>query len=141
MFELVVKLVIVSHFNNSLKKSLNLLIGVTHTEITQLGFIRSLARFLSETKAIQNYDTNTEYTIDQLYELINPSWDNEDIQIQTYPLKKILDTVLAENALVDFDPWTKKLPAAHFDSEAFVNASRRIMKIRRTSTNFFYRII
>ena len=110
---------------------------MTHTEITQLGFIRSLARYLSETKSIKDYDAKTEYTVDELYELINPSWDENDILVQTYPLKKILDIILAENALVDFDSWTKKLPAAHFDSEAFVNGSRRIMKLRRTSTNLF----
>ena len=57
----------------------------------------------------------------------------EKVLLETYPLKSILDTILAENALVDVDQWTKKLPAAHFDSEAFSNASRRIIKIRRIS--------
>ena len=111
--------------------------GLTHTEITQLGFLRSLARFLFETKAINNYNHDDEYTIDQLYELMNPTWNNEKLHVQTYPLKSILDTILAENALVDFDRWTKKLSAAHFDSEAFANASRRIIKIRRISTYEF----
>jgi hypothetical protein len=103
--------------------------------MTQLAFIRSLARFLFETKAIKdNYDSTEEYTVDQLYQLIHPSWTMEKIELETYPLKSILDIVLAENALVDFDHWTKKLSAAHFDSEAFANGSRRILKIRRIST-------
>ncbi len=37
------------------------------------------------------------------------------------------------DALVDFDSDTKKLSPAHFDSEAFVNGSRRIRKLRETS--------
>jgi hypothetical protein len=35
--------------------------------------------------------------------------------------------------MVDMDRWTKKLPAAHFDSEAFSNGSRRMIKIRQIS--------
>ena len=69
---------------------------------------------------------------------MNPKWNENDILVQTYTLKKILDTILSENALVDFDRWTKKLPAAHFDSEACLNASRRILKIRRISTKFSF---
>lgn len=104
--------------------------------MTQLAFTRALTRFLYETKVISSFDHNKEYTIDQLYELAYPTWTKEQIHLQTYPLKSILDTILAENALVDFDSWTKKLSAAHFDSEGFLNGSRRIMKLRRTSKNF-----
>jgi hypothetical protein len=62
-----------------------------------------------------------------------PNWSREKRHIQSYPLKSVLDTILVENALVDIDQSTKKLPAAHFDSEAFRNASRRMIKIRRIS--------
>jgi hypothetical protein len=103
--------------------------------MTQAAFIRSLGRFLFDTKAINDYDSTKEYTVDQLYQLIHPTWPMEKIELQTYPLKSILDIILSENALVDFDHWTKKLSAAHFDSEAFANGSRRILKIRRTSTS------
>ena len=62
-----------------------------------------------------------------------PKWTTEKLHIHSYPLKSILDTILAENAMVDMDRWTKKLPAAHFDSEGFRNGSRRLIKIRRIS--------
>jgi hypothetical protein len=111
-----------------------LFIGITHTEITQIAFLRSLARYFLETKAIHKYEINNkEYTIDELYRLTYPHWSNEKLHIQSYPLKSILDTLLVENAMVDMDRATKKLPAAHFDSEAFRNASRRMIKIRQTS--------
>jgi hypothetical protein len=114
-----------------------LIIGITHTEITQIAFVRSLARYFLETKAIQKYEIkNKEYTIDELYRLTYPKWSTEKLHIQSYPLKSILDTLLAENALVDMDRWTKKLPAAHFDSEALSNASRRMIKIRNISKSF-----
>ncbi len=115
-----------------------ILIGITHTDITQIAFVRSLARYLLETKAINKYEIkNTEYTIDELYRLTYPKWSTEKLHIQSYPLKSILDTLLVENALVDMDRWTKKLSAAHFDSEAFSNASRRMIKIRKISKSFF----
>lgn len=114
--------------------SIDSLLGVTHTEITQVAFLRCLARYLLETKAIHKYEINhREYTIDELYRMTYPQWSNEKLHIHSYPLKSILDTILAENAMVDMDRWTKKLPAAHFDSEAFRNASRRLMKIRQIS--------
>jgi hypothetical protein len=131
--DLVVKRVIVSLiglYPFLINICFHLLTGITHTEITQLGFVRSLTRFLFETKAIHEHE---EYTIDQLYQLMYPTWSIKKLQLQIYPLKSILDTILAENALVDFDRWTKKLPTAHFDSEAFANGSRRILKIRRIS--------
>ncbi|UJR36871.1 hypothetical protein I4U23_029584 [Adineta vaga] len=110
--------------------------SITHTEITQIAFVRSLARYLLETKAIQKYEIeNKEYTIDELYTLTYPDWSEEKLHIQTYPLKSILDTLLVENAMVDIDRSTKKLPAAHFDSEAFSNASRRMIKMRQIIIN------
>ncbi|CAF1165865.1 unnamed protein product [Adineta steineri] len=111
--------------------------SITHTEITQIAFVRSLARYLLEIKAIHKYEinNNTEYSIDDLYELTYPEWSKEKLHIQTYPLKSVLDTLLVENAFVDIDKWTKKLPAAHFDSEAFSNASRRMIKIRKIIIN------
>ncbi len=115
-----------------------ILIGITHTDITQIAFVRSLARYLLETKAINKYEIkNTEYTIDELYRLTYPKWSTEKLHIQSYPLKSILDTLLVENALVDMDRSTKKLSAAHFDSEAFSNASRRMIKLRKISKSFF----
>jgi hypothetical protein len=135
----VVKLVKVS-FDLSRFNSIQILIliGITHTDITQIAFVRSLARYLLETKAINKYEIkDTEYTIDELYRLTYPKWSTEKLHIQSYPLKSILDTLLVENALVDMDRWTKKLSAAHFDSEAFSNASRRMIKIRKISKSFF----
>lgn len=131
-FVLVVKQVKVNSF--SCISFVFLLLGVTHTEITQVAFLRCLGRYLLETKAIEKYEINNrEYNIDELYRLTYPRWSNEKLHIHSYPLKSILDTILAENAMVDMDQWTKKLPAAHFDSEAFRNASRRMIKIRQIS--------
>ena len=107
-------------------------IGITHSEITQIAFVRTLARYFLETKAVQKYElVNREYTIDELYHMTYPNWSKEKLHIYSYPLKSVIDTLLAENAMVDIDAWTKKLPAAHFDSEAFSNASRRMIKIRK----------
>ncbi len=132
-----VKLVKVRISSITFKKSLRF-IGTTHTEITQIAFVRCLARYLLETKAIKKYEINNkEYTIDELYRLTYPDWSTEKLHIHSYPLKSILDTLLSENAMVDMDAWTKKLPAAHFDSEAFSNASRRMIKMRQKSKLFF----
>ncbi|CAF0781140.1 unnamed protein product, partial [Rotaria sordida] len=111
--------------------------SVTHTEITQQAFIRSLARYFIDTHSIRSQDINKnqEYTIDELYWLAYPHWTTQQEHQRTYPLKSILDTILSENGLVDFDAWTKKLPAAHFDSEAFSNGSRRIIKLRQRIIN------
>lgn len=132
---LVVKLVkVILKFSFSITTKYFIIIGITHTEITQIAFLRSLARYLLETKAVHKYEIqNKEYTIDELYRMTYPHWSNEKLHIQSYPLKSILDTLLSENALVDMDRATKKLPAAHFDSEAFSNASRRMIKIRQIS--------
>ncbi|CAF4276509.1 unnamed protein product, partial [Rotaria magnacalcarata] len=103
------------------------MIGITHTEITQQAFIRSLARYFLDTHAIRTQEIyhSQEFTIDELYHLAYPHWTTKQVRQRSYPLKSILDAILAENGLVDFDAWTKKLPAAHFDSEAFSNGSRR----------------
>ena len=102
-----------------------------------MAFVRTLARHLLETKATQKYEIeNQEYTIDELYALTYPDLSEEELHLQTYPLKSVLDTLLVENAMVDMDKWTKKLPAAHFDSEAFSNASRRMIKMRQISKVF-----
>jgi hypothetical protein len=38
---------------------------------------------------------------------------------------------MTNDALVDFDEKTRHVSAAHFDDEAFVNASRRILQFRQ----------
>ena len=38
---------------------------------------------------------------------------------------------MTKNVLVDFDEKTKKVSTAHYDSEAFVNSSRRILQFRQ----------
>jgi len=121
-------------------------LGITHTEITQLGFIRSLARFFYDTRIRPNNNNggtineqtyfSTEYTIDDLYKLAYPSYSQTQIEFYSLPLKFILDVVMTHNTLVDFNSFTKKLSAAHFDSEAFLNGSRRIRQFRETS-NFY----
>lgn len=111
--------------------------GITHSELTQIGFVRSFARYLFENKTIRSRRLRKKhFTVDQLFHFIYPKLSKEKLQIQSYPLKSILDTIVAENAFVDFNGSSKKLPAAHFDSEAFLNGSRRMIKLRRSSTNF-----
>lgn len=117
-------------------------LGLTHSEITGLGFVRSLARYLYETQIFQSRSNSsqpisdeefltTKYTINDLYKLAHPELDRFDIELYTLPVKFILDTLMTQNVLVDFNPKTKKLSAAHFDSEAFLNGSRRILRLRQ----------
>jgi hypothetical protein len=117
--------------------------GITHAEITQLAVIRSLARFFFDTRLFAN-DTNatfvneeayfaTEYTIDDLYELAHPEYNAFELTSCSLPLKFIVDSMITENALVDFDDSTRKVSAAHYDDEAFINASRRILQFRDRS--------
>ncbi|CAF4915776.1 unnamed protein product [Rotaria sp. Silwood1] len=119
--------------------------SITHTEITQAGFIRCLARFFYDTRIHPNnnnghtvnekeYFTNA-HTIDDLYKLAYPAYSQAQVELYSLPLKLVLDFVMTSNALVDFDPKTKKLSAAHFDSEAFINGSRRILRLRKTVVN------
>jgi hypothetical protein len=112
--------------------------GITHTEITQLAFIRSLARFFLDTAApsqSQKGATADEFyapnTIDELYQLAHPDWTSDRVALHSYPLKSVVDLIQVRNALVDLNPATKNLPSAHFDSESFVAANRRIMELRR----------
>ncbi|UJR16530.1 hypothetical protein I4U23_003430 [Adineta vaga] len=117
------------------------LTSITHADITELAFIRSLARFFYETRIVSNNRNggsmkeqdyfNKEYTIDELYKLAHPEYNDAQVELYSYPLKFTLDLVMTHNALVDFDPDTRKLSAAHFDSEAFSNGSRRILQLRK----------
>ncbi|CAF3738335.1 unnamed protein product [Rotaria sordida] len=109
--------------------------SITHTEIVQLGFIRSLARFFIDVKTqdrnkidIQNF--KNEHTIDELYQLAHPDWTKDKIKLYSYPLKSIIDAIQVRNVLVDLNPSTKNLPSAHFDSESFNESNHRIMRLR-----------
>ena len=120
--------------------------GITHTEITQTGSIRTLARYFYDTRIRPNKNNgNTvneqkyfteEHTIDDLYRLAHPEYSEAEVQLYSLPLKFILDNIMTQNALVDFNSKTKKLSAAHFDSEAFKNGSRRILQLRAISKMF-----
>lgn len=118
-------------------------LGITHTQITQYGFIRSLARFFYDTRIRpnnnnegtvneQDYSTQ-EHTIDELYKLAYPKYNKALIKFHSLPLKLILDSIMIQNVLVDFNLTTEKLSAAHFDNEAFLHGSRRILKFRQIS--------
>ena len=133
--------------SESLRSALrrHLRLGLTHSEITGLAFVRSLARYLYETQIRPNGNETsqtisdqefltTKYTINDLYKLAHPELDSSDIELYTLPVKFILDTVMTQNVLVDFNPKTKKLSAAHFDSEAFLNGSRRILQLKRNGS-------
>ncbi|CAF0845443.1 unnamed protein product [Adineta steineri] len=119
--------------------------SITHTEITQLGFIRSLGRFFydmrmnsnnTNSSAIEEDDFLTnEHTIDDLYEFAYPEYNTLEIEYYSLPLKFILDTILTNNVLVDFHSNTKKLSAAHCDSEAFSNCSRRVIQLKQKIVN------
>ena len=123
-------------------------VGITHAEITQLAVIRSLARFLYDTHVRSNHTNTTtineekffatEYTIDDLYELIYPKFDSVERSLYTLPLKFVLDSIMTFDVLVDFDEKTKRVSAAHFDNEAFTNASRRILRFRQKSLIIIY---
>ncbi|CAF2841610.1 unnamed protein product [Rotaria sp. Silwood2] len=138
---LLVELRITRHIKNQCVKHKS----ITHTEITQAGFIRCLARFFYDTRIKPNNNNgNTvneheyftkEHTIDDLYKLAYPQYNQAQIKLYSLPLKLILDLVMTEDALVDFNSNTKKLSAAHFDSEAFINGSRRILQLRQTVVN------
>lgn len=114
--------------------------GITHVDITELGFIRSLARYFYDTRFasssvtlisinLDDYFTK-QHTIDSLYKLAFPDYNAVQLAFYSLPLKFTLDFIMTQNALVDFEPQTKILSAAHFDSEAFMNGSRRILKLR-----------
>ncbi|CAF3416769.1 unnamed protein product [Rotaria socialis] len=114
--------------------------SISHAEITQRGIIRSLARFFFDTRLFAN-DTNatlvneeayfnTDYTIDDLYELAHPEYNAFEVTSCSLPLKFIVDSIMTENALVDFKDSTQKVAAAHYDGESFINASRRILQFR-----------
>ncbi|CAF3076558.1 unnamed protein product, partial [Rotaria sp. Silwood2] len=119
--------------------------SITHTEITQAGFIRCLASFFYDTRIKPNNNNGntineqeyftTEHTIDDLYKLAYPEYSQAQVELYSLPLKFILDLVMTEDALVDFNSNTKKLSAAHFDSEAFINGSRRILQLRQIVVN------
>ena len=140
-------LAIVSNFPSESNKSENSLlfcfaIGITHAEITQKGITRSLARYFYDTRLNSNRTNgssvneatyfSTEYTVDDLYGLVYSKFDSFEIALYSLPFKLVLDTIMTQDVLVDFDERTKKVSSAHYDSEAFVNSSRRILQFRQT---------
>jgi predicted nucleic acid-binding protein len=119
--------------------SMATIIGLTHTEITQLGFTRSLARFFLDNQIQTNLSTETiaslkePHTIDELYELVHPDWTTNQVKQYSFSLKTVIDQIQVHNALVDLNPETKNLPSAHFDAESFVTANQRIIELRQKS--------
>jgi hypothetical protein len=123
-----------------------LFLGITHAEITQQGITRSLARYFYDTRLNSNHTNensvnegtyfSTEYTVDDLYGLAYPKFDSFEIALYSLPFKLVLDTIMTQDVLVDFDDNTKKVSSAHYDSEAFVNSSRRILQFRQTGFKF-----
>ncbi|CAF3583032.1 unnamed protein product [Rotaria sp. Silwood1] len=114
--------------------------SITHTDIVQFGFIRSLAQFFIDTKTQEKATFNIEdfkrdHTIDDLYQLAHPDWTKDKVNLYSYPLKSIIDKIQVRNALVDLNPSTKNLPSAHFDSESFNESNHRIMRLRKKDTN------
>lgn len=108
-----------------------------------MALIRSVARYLYDTRIrsrningtiIKEQDYFTvEHTIDDLFELAYPYLSELDASLQALPLKYTIDSIMVQNVLMDFNHATNRLSAAHFDNEAFVNASRRILQARQTS--------
>ncbi|CAF2582029.1 unnamed protein product [Rotaria sp. Silwood2] len=110
--------------------------SITRTEIVQLGFIRSLAQFFIDAKirdgsGINTEDFKKEHTIDELYQLAHPDWTKDKVKLYSYPLKSIIDKIQVRNATVDFNPSTKNLSSAHFDSESFNESNHRIIRLRK----------
>ena len=106
--------------------------------MVQLGFIRSLARFFLDKQSKSRSSTNPnnfkdEHTIDELYQLAHPDWTKDKVNLYSYPLKSVIDTIQVNDALVDLAASTKNLPTAHFDSETFVESNRRIIDLRKKS--------
>lgn len=108
-----------------------------------MGTIRSLAKYFYDTKLAAKNGTkgavnekdyfSTEFTIDELYALVYSNASFAQLQRIALPLKFALDAIMTSNVLMDFNPATKRLAAAHFDCESFTNASRRILKTRQLS--------
>ncbi|CAF3261285.1 unnamed protein product [Rotaria sp. Silwood2] len=119
--------------------------GITHADITELGIIRSLARFFYDTRIRPNNNNTrlvnedeyltTDYTIDNLYELAYPEYNALQVAYYSLPFKFIVDFIITQNVLTDFDDQTKKLSEAHFDNELFMNASKRILQFRQIIIN------
>lgn len=114
--------------------------------MVQLGFIKSLAKFFLDTKTGENEKINGEelikpHTIDELYKIIHPDWNNDQVFLYTYPLKSIIDLIQVRDALVDLNPLTKNLPSAHFDAESFVDSNHRVMELRKKGNIHSYVIL
>ncbi|CAF4586109.1 unnamed protein product, partial [Rotaria socialis] len=95
--------------------------SITHTEIVQLGFMRSLAQYFLDTQngsKIKPDDLRQENTLDELFRIVHLNWKSEQVKLNTFPLKLAIDTIQVQNALVDLEAATKDLPTAHFDAEA-----------------------
>ncbi|CAM2714590.1 unnamed protein product [Rotaria socialis] len=108
--------------------------SITHTEIVQLGFIRSLAQYFLYTQnesKIKPDDVRQENTLDELFRIVHLNWKSEQVKLNTFPLKLAIDTIQVQNALVDLETATKDLPTAHFDAESFVASNRRVMDLRK----------
>ncbi|CAF3622581.1 unnamed protein product [Rotaria sp. Silwood1] len=119
--------------------------SITHADITELAVIRSLARFFYDTRIHPNNNNKsfineeeyltTDHTIDNLYKLAYPEYNELQVAFNSLPFKFIVDFIITQNVLTDFDNKTKKLSEAHFDNELFINASKRILQFRQIIIN------
>jgi len=47
------------------------------------------------------------------------------------PFSKTVDDMMSDTASVDFSSYTKDLPYAHFDAEAFLESNERVIEFKR----------
>ncbi|CAF3744029.1 unnamed protein product [Rotaria sp. Silwood1] len=107
--------------------------------------MQSLTRFFYDTRITLNNSNissvneeeylTAEHTIDDLYNLAYPEYNELQVAFNSLPLKFVVDDIITQNVLTDFNDKTKKLAAAHFDDEAFINASKRILQFRQIIIN------
>ncbi|CAF3684348.1 unnamed protein product [Rotaria sp. Silwood1] len=119
--------------------------SITHAEITQIAIMQSLTRFFYDTRITLNNSNissvneeeylTAEHTIDDLYNLAYPEYNELRVAFYSLPIKFVVDDIITQNVLTDFNDKTKKLAAAHFDDEAFINASKRILQFRQIIIN------
>ena len=60
------------------------------------------------------------------FKFIGKGLCNENI-----PLYKIVKNMQSDTASVDFSSFTKDLPYAHFDAEAFIESNERVIEFKR----------
>ncbi|KAL7672630.1 hypothetical protein ACOME3_007513 [Neoechinorhynchus agilis] len=123
--------------------------SITHKQITEKGFIRSLLKLVNEQRQRTGkpaMDMGKKSSLSKIVDAfideapglfesasVNLEWDAK--RAADCGVFKILKTIVNENAMQDIRSSTKKVPSVHFDAERIIEGNDRLKLERRIAVD------